>query len=97
MDNKQKAKSSKEERKAQKLADNAKIKKYKISQIAIKQNVTPEEAEVIYNTRAQKQQAIGKRKKRKGVNKKNKFWGDTHSVYTSLDGVTGARTWNKVK
>ena len=97
MDNENKEESMKVERKAQKLSDNAKIKKYKISQIALKQNVSLEEAEALYNARVQQQQALGKRKSRKGINKKNTLWDDTHSVYTSLVGVTGARTWKKVK
>lgn len=97
MDNKQKAKSLKDKRKEKHRADNEKLRRYKIAQIAKKQDISLEDAENFYNKRAQKQEFIGKRKKKKGKNKKTKSWSDTHSVYTSLSGVTGARTWNKVK
>lgn len=92
----QKVKPSKQEHKEKHKTDNEKLKKYKISQIAKKQNISFEEAELIYNTRIQEQENLAKRKKKK-VKKNTKSWNDTNSVYTSLSGVTGARTWNKVK
>lgn len=97
MNHKQKAKLSIDEKEAKKLAENVIFKKYKISNIVTKQNVTLEEAEIIYNTRAQKKEVIGKFRKRKITKKKKKSVGETRSVYTSLEGVTGARTWNKIK
>lgn len=92
----QKVKPSKQERKEKHKADNEKLKKYKISQIAKKQNISLEEAELFYNKRIQEQESLATLKKKK-VKKKTKSWNDTNSVYTSLSGVTGARTWNKVK
>ena len=92
----EKVKPSKQERKDKHKANAEKLKKYKISQIAQKQNISLEEAELCYNKRIQEQESLAKRKKKK-VKKKTKSWNDTNSVYTSLNGVTGARTWNKVK
>lgn len=92
----QKVKPSKQERKEKHKADNEKLKKYKISQIAKKQNISLEEAELFYKKRIQEQESLAKRKKKK-VKKKTKSLNDTNSVYISLSGVTGARTWNKVK
>lgn len=97
MNNKKKTKLSNKEIKSRKLQEDINIKKYKISQIVIKQDVTFEEAEFIYNLRIQKQHAISGREKRKGTRGKNNDCDETHSVYSSLSGVTNARTWNKVK
>ncbi len=97
MDNKQKVELSKAERTARKFGNDEKVKKYKISQIANKQGVTIEEAEIIYNQRIQKQRVISKSKKKKGSSTKNESYNTINSVYTSLDGVTGARTWKNVK
>lgn len=88
---------SKQERKEKHKADAEKLKKYKISQIAKKQKISLEEAALLYSKRIQEQESIAKRKKKKVKQKKSKYWNDTNSVYTSLSGVTGARTWNKVK
>lgn len=94
MNNEKKAKLSKEERRALKFGNDEKMKKYQIFQIVKKRGVTFEEAEEIYNQRVKN---LYKRKKKKSSSKKRKNLESINSVYMSLDGITSARNWKKVK
>ena len=60
----------------------------------MKQEVTFEEAEEIYNQRVKN---LYKRKKKKSTSKKKKSLESINSVYMLLDGITSARNWKKIK
>jgi hypothetical protein len=94
VNNEKKAELSKKERRALRFGNDEKMKKYQIFHIVKKQGVTFEEAEEIYNQRVKN---LYKRKKKKSSSKKKKGLESINSVYMSLDGITSAKNWKKIK